>query len=499
MARIAVAGFLHETNTFAPTPTVYDDFCKVAAFPGMLRGQQLLENPRFPVATGGFVTAAQKAGHQLFPILWCFAEPAGYVSADAFERIMAELVQAIATNGPFDAVYLDLHGAMVTREYEDAEGEILRRVRAVIGPDLPLVNSLDLHGNVGPAMVENASAMVAYRTYPHVDMRDTGERALRLIEHLLQTGKPLAKAYRPLPFLMPIHKQSTFSEPGASIYNELAAIERDDQAVASMSLLMGFPLADISMCWPTVLAYGDSPEAAESAAERLVEFIAARESEFAPGLLNAEDAVRAALTHNGVKPVLLADVQDNAGAGGTSDTMGMVEALVHANAPDAIVGLVYDPEAAASAHKAGQGAKVALDLGGKLVAGHKPFRAEFLVEKLAEGQFPLTGPMLGGFTANLGKVAQLRIGGVRIVVASERTQCNDQAYFRHAGIEPAEHRVIAVKSTNHYRADFQPLADRIIEVAAPSVYDVDPAHLPFTRLREGLRMSGKGPEFKRKS
>jgi microcystin degradation protein MlrC len=341
--------------------------------------------------------------------------------------------------------------------------------------------------------------MVAYRTYPHVDMRDTGVRALRLIEHLLRGGRrKLAKAYRPLPFLMPIHRQSTFTEPAKSIYAELEAIERDDRAVASMSLLMGFPLADISMCWPTVLAYADTPEAADSAAERLVEFIAAREGEFAPGLLNADDAVRAALTHNGQKPVLLADVQDNAGAGGTSDTMGLVEALVRANAPDAIVGLVYDPESAWNAHKAGQGASVALKLGGKLVAGHKPLRAEFIVERLADGPFPLTGPMLGGFTANLGKVALLRLGGVRIVVASERTQCNDQAYFRHAGIEPAEHRVIAVKSTNHYRADFQALADRVIEVAAPSVYDVDPANLPFTRLREGLRLSGNGPEFQRR-
>jgi microcystin degradation protein MlrC len=190
---------------------------------------------------------------------------------------------------------------------------------------------------------------------------------------------------------------------------------------------------------------------------------------------------------------VLADVQDNAGAGGTSDTVGMIEALVRAEAPDAVVGILYDPDSAAKAHAAGEGKTVTLDLGGKLVRGQKPFRASFVVEKVADGPFPLTGPMGSGLNANLGKVACLRIGGVRIVVASGRTQCNDQSYFRHAGIEPAEHKLIVVKSTNHYRADFESLADAVVAVAAPSVYDVNPANLAWHHLPKGTRLFGKGP------
>lgn len=496
MPRIAIAGFLHETNTFATDPTTYADFCKVAAFPGMLRGAELLANAKFPLSTGGFVAKAKEAKWDLFPILWCFAEPAGYVTPNAFERVMAEIIHALATNGPFDGVYLDLHGAMVTRECPDGEAEILRRVRAVIGPDVPLVNSLDLHGNVGQGMMDNADAMVAYRTYPHVDMRPTGARAFALVERLVASKKKLAKAYRRIPFLMPIHQQSTFMEPAKSIYAELERLEAGDEQVSSLSFLMGFPLADIEMCAPSVLAYGETQGAADKAADALVAFIMKHERAFEPGLKSPDDAIGIALKSRGNRAVVLADVQDNAGAGGTADTMGLIEALVRAKAPDAVVAMVYDPDSAAKAHEAGEGAEVTLDLGGKSVAGHKPMRATFTVEKLADGPFPLTGPMGSGSTANLGKVAQLRVGGIRIVVTSGRTQCLDQAYFRHAGIEPSEHKLVVVKSTNHYRADFESIADAIIPVAAPSNYDVNPANLTWHNLPAGLRLYGNGPAVK---
>lgn len=164
---------------------------------------------------------------------------------------------------------------------------------------------------------------------------------------------------------------------------------------------------------------------------------------------------------------------------------------------DAVLAILHDPASAQAAHRAGKGATITIDLGGKLVPGHKPFRGSFVVEALADGPFALTGPMLKGNTGNLGKVAQLRIGGVRVVVSEGRTQCLDQAYFRHAGIEPKDHRLVVVKSTNHYRADFGPMAERIVEVAAPGLSSMDPASLPFTKLRDGIRMNGKGPAFHR--
>ncbi|MBL8697324.1 MAG: M81 family metallopeptidase [Alphaproteobacteria bacterium] len=496
MARIAIAGFAHETNTFAPAPTAYVDFTEKNAYANGMRGAQVLANPEFAMPIGGFAAAARAAGDEMVPICWYAAEPAGPVTADAFERITAEIVHGVATSGAIDAVYLDLHGAMVADGYDDGEAEILRRVRAVIGPHMPLVASLDLHANVGPDMIRHASALVAYRTYPHVDMRETGARAHGLIKWCLANGRRPAVAVRRLPFIMPPHRQSTMTEPCIGIYAELANIEAGDPRLASLSFNMGFHLADIPMNGPSVIAYATDEAAARAAVDRLGTLVESHEAAFNVGLLPPREAIQLALQQPPGKPVVLADVQDNAGGGATADTVGILEALVAMKVDDAVLAILHDPESARAAHRAGTGATITIDLGGKLVPGHKPFRGSFVVEALSDGPFKLTGPMLRGNTGNLGKVAQLRIGGVRVVVSEGRTQCLDQAYFRHAGIEPKDHRLVVVKSTNHYRADFAPMAERIVEVAAPGLSSMDPASLPFTKLPDGIRMHGKGPAFR---
>jgi microcystin degradation protein MlrC len=495
MPRIAIAGFMHETNTFAPMPTRFADFDTRTMTDGFLRGATMLANPDFAMPTGGFAAAARAAGDELVPICWGAAEPANKVTAHAFEKVTAEIIQGIDRAGAIDAVYLDLHGAMVAEGYDDGDGEILRRVRALVGPDMPVVCSLDLHANIGPAMLDNASAMVSYRTYPHVDMRETGARAHALIRWCLANKRAPAKAVRTLPFIMPPHRQSTFTEPAKSIYARLEGIERSVNAIVSLSFNMGFHLADIPMNRPCLLAYAEDGAAAKRAVDELHDLVASHEAAFNLGLKPPAEAVREALARPPGKPIILADVQDNAGGGATADTVGVLEALVAASVDDAILAILHDPEAVQAAHRAGKGATIAIDLGGKLVPGHKPFHGSFVVEHLADGPFALTGPMLRGNTGNLGKVAQLRIGGVRVVVAEGRTQCLDQAYFRHAGIEPAQHRIIVVKSTNHYRADFAPLAQAIIEVDAPGLSCMNPAAMPFKNLTPGIRLYGKGPAF----
>jgi microcystin degradation protein MlrC len=495
MPRIAIAGFAHETNTFAPTPTALPDFLMTTTAPSGMRGDAILANPDLAMPIGGFVTAAREAGDHLVPICWYAAEPAGIVTAHAFERIVAEIVHGIATAGAIDAVYLDLHGAMVADGYDDGEAEILRRVRAVIGPDMPLVASLDLHANVGDGMIADATALVAYRTYPHVDMRATGARAHQIIRWCLDTGRRPAVCVRRLDFIMPPHRQSTMTEPARSLYAELEAIEAQSPDIVSMTFNMGFHLADIPMNGPTVIAYATNARDADAAADRLARSAAAHEKAFGIGLVPPAEAIRLALQQPPGKPVILADVQDNAGGGATSDTVGILEALVAAKVDDAILAILHDPEAARAAHRAGEGARLRLGLGGKLMAGHKPFETDVVVETLADGPFPFTGPMMRGNTGNLGKVACLRIDGVRVVVAEGRTQCLDQAYFRHAGLEPSRHRIVVVKSTNHYRADFAGIAERIIEVDSPGLSSMNTAALPFTRLRSGIRLYGGGPAF----
>ncbi len=223
MTRIAVGGFLHETNTFAPTKATYDAFVHGGGWPRMEVGGDVLKTlRRINVGLAGFIEAAEAEGWKLVPTIFTAATPSAHVTEDAFERIAKVMVDGIASAGPLDAVYLDLHGAMVTEHLDDGEGEILARVRKAIGKDLPLVASLDLHANVTPQMVEQADALIAYRTYPHVDMADTGRAAARHLVLLLRTRQRLAKAFRQLPFLIPISWQCTDDQPAKGMISPIA-------------------------------------------------------------------------------------------------------------------------------------------------------------------------------------------------------------------------------------------------------------------------------------
>src|SRR6202012_4965718 len=228
MTCIAVGGFLHETNTFAPTKATYADFVHGGGWPAMVLGPDVLTTIRnINVGLAGFIGQAETNGWDLVPTIFAAASPSAHVTEDAFERIVKVMTDRIGNAGPLDAVYLDLHGAMVTEHFDDGEGEILTRVRQVIGNDLPLVVSLDLHANVTPAMVAHADALIAYRTYPHVDMADTGRAAARHLALLLQTKQKFMKAFRQLPFLIPISWQCTNDEPTKGIYQKLAAMESE--------------------------------------------------------------------------------------------------------------------------------------------------------------------------------------------------------------------------------------------------------------------------------
>src|SRR4051795_7286028 len=328
MARIAVGGFLHETNTFAPTKATYDDFVHGGGWPAMAQGADVLRVMcKINVGLAGFVEAAEVQGWQLIPTISCGASPSAHVTRDAFERIVKVMIEGIKAAGNLDAVYLDLHGAMVTEHFDDGEGEILRRVRKVIGKEMPLVVSLDLHANVTPEMVEHADALIAYRTYPHVDMAATGRAAARHLALMLKTKQRFAKAFRQLPFLIPISWQCTSDQPTKSIYEKLAALE--SEAVPTLSFAPGFPAADFPDCGAAVFAYGHTQADADAAADRIANLVTAHEADFDGRIFSPDEGVRAAMqcAKSARKPVVIADTQDNPGAGGDSDTTGMLRAL----------------------------------------------------------------------------------------------------------------------------------------------------------------------------
>src|SRR3954452_19403843 len=496
MTRIAVGGFLHETNTFAPTKATYDGFLHGGGWPPMREGTKLLEKMRnINVGVAGFIPVAQAMGWELVPTIWCAASPSAHVTKDAYERVASAIVDGIKAAGPIDGVYLDLHGAMVAEHLDDGEGEILARVRKVIGKTLPLVVSLDLHANVTSEMVEHADALIAYRTYPHIDMADTGRAAAKHVALLLRTRQRLAKAFRQLPFLIPISWQCTNDQPTKGIYQELAALESD--AVPTLSFAPGFPAADFRDCGPSVFAYGRTQADADAAADKLAALVESHEDDFDGRIYSPDDGVRLAmeLAKSASKPVVIADTQDNPGAGGDSDSTGMLRALVRNRASGA-TGVIYDPESASSAHAAGVGATVTLDLGGKSgISGDAPYRETFVVEKLSDGKFVASGPYYRGRDMDMGPSVCLRIGDIRVVVGSYKAQLADQSMYRYVGIEPTEQKILVNKSSVHFRADFEPIAEKLLICAAPGAMPADTATLPWTRLRRGIRIKPNGPAF----
>jgi microcystin degradation protein MlrC len=499
MARIAVGGMQHETNTFAPSRADYAAFEDGGGWPGVQVGDSLFEavaGANIPVR--GAIDALRGAGHSLVPLAWAAASPSAHVTVDAFERIVGALTERLRAALPVDGVYLDLHGAMVTEHHDDGEGEILRRVREIVGPDVPVVASLDLHANVTRDMVAHADALSIYRTYPHVDMAETGGRAAGLLMRLLASGRRLAKAYRTLDYLTGLPSQSTFIEPGRSLYALLARIE--ERTGVALSFAPGFPMADFLECGMSVVGYADSEPAARSAVEEFAGNVAEAEKDFALELLTPDEAVKRSMSRGAPgAPVVLADTQDNPGAGGNGDTTGLLAALIRHRAQGAVLGLLIDPASARRAHEAGQGATVDFALGEiSGVPGHQPLAGRFSVERIGDGRFTCTGPMFKGFRMQLGPMALLRsedAPGVRVAIATSKCQAGDQEMFRHLGVEPISQRIVALKSSVHFRADFQPIAREVLVVRSPGPALADPADFRWTRLRPGLRMRPLGPAF----
>lgn len=496
MPRIAIAGFQHETNTFGATNATFADFELADGWPGLLTGAETITGTagiNLPLA--GFAAAAgADSDVELVPILWCAAEPSAQVTDDAFERIAGMLLDGLRGER-LDGIYLDLHGAMVTQSHDDGEGELLSRIRALVGDDLPVAVTLDLHANVTEAMVRHASSLTIFRTYPHLDMAQSGHRAYGVLRHLIGAG-PYAKAFRQVPFLIPLTAQYTGADPCRSLYAALADLPPEPAVFGDIA--MGFPAADIADVGASVVAYAPSQDQADRIADQMLARIIAAEPDFDARLMTAPEAVAAAMREPAGKPVVIADVQDNPGAGGTSDTTGLLSALIEGGATGAVFALVNDPEIAALAHAEGTGATIEALLGGKSgLPGQVPYAGRFAVEALSDGRFAFTGEMYAGSVAELGPMAVLRVldpgADVRVIVSSKRSQCLDQAIFTHIGVDPTAERILAIKSTVHFRADFEPIAGCILNAEAPGTNLCRLESIPYKNLRPGLRIGpGQG-------
>jgi len=493
MTKVLMAGFLHETNTFSSTPAVWENFVNGEGFPRMHQGNELFQLADVNIPLGGFVNTAPEKW-ELVPTIWCAASPSGPVAVETFEHVARQITEACLTEHP-DAVYLDLHGAMVTESYSDADGELIRRVREIVGPEIPIVVSLDLHANVSDLMAETANGMVAYRTYPHIDMAETGQRCAQLLRHILD-GRSTELHLERLDFLIPTISGSTMDGPAKEVYSLLQSLSDE---VPFVSIAMAFPATDVPECRPCVFGYGDDSRLLATRVAELRQQIADREPNFETQAFPVDDAVQLAVENirEGVRPVIIADTQDNPGAGGDSNTTGVLRALMAQDVPGSACAAIHDPEIVEQAVQAGVGAHISVRFPGSETVGDAPLEANFEVEKISNGEILFEGPMMNGNRLSVGPSVVLKHSNVRVIVNNHKAQIMDRNQFRAAGVEPEEQNILVVKSSVHFRADYAHIAGNIIVALAPGPFPAEPIELPWHNLSPGVRIGPLGPPFQK--
>jgi len=494
--RILIAKFAHETNRFSSRPTGLDAFRANMLYMGAEIPDRLAGTNS---EIAGFLDVAGEQGWTIVPTVAANAGPSGMVTAEA-ERFVTEGILAGLEGGPVDGVLLALHGAMVTETADDGEGALLRKLRDRLGPDVPIMATLDLHANVTDRMASLATALFSYRTYPHVDMRDRGVEAARLMVRCLAGDcRPVTVVSR-APLLVGCDDGRTTGT--GQMLDHLAAarrLEREEPGVLTVSVNAGFVDADIAEAGPSVTVTGDgaSPRWRELADGILAE-IWRRRDESSIEIMTPEEAMRRALFAHGKKdtgtgPIVVADFADNPGAGAYGDATRLLEVMLEAGMRNAAFGGLYDPAAAAVMHDAGIGALLTLPLGGKTnsARGGGPLTLTGTVAALGGGTFVHEGPMSTGVTGDLGPCACFRVAGtdgadIDIMVVSNNVQMLDRALFRAVGIQPEGKDFLAVKSQQHFRGAFGPIASQILVCDTGGMSSDDLSYRTFQKVRRPI-------------
>lgn len=474
--RIGIAGFLHESNTFTGEKTEVRHFEE--AF--LHRGTDLL--PVWRDAhheLGGFIAGCESEGLEMVPLFAASATPKGALTAEAYNTLAEELVSAITAAGPLDGLLLALHGSMVSEPYESADSETLRRVRGAIGPQIPLIVSLDMHANITPALAALPTATVAYRTYPHVDQRARGHECARLMAQTLRGEAQPVQAFRKLPLLIHIVQQYTGAGTMAELYAEADRIAAKP-GVLSVSIAPGYIYADVPHMGVSVVVVADANrQLADAEAQRLAEFIFARRRALNAELPGVEEAVRHTAELDG--PVCLMDCGDNIGGGGPGDATLLLDALLrHGVAP--VLAVLYDPEAAAACAGAGEGAPVSLEVGGKTDHNHgAPVPVSGRVRAVSDGVFIEPEPRHGGTRQfDQGRTAVIDTdAGHTIVVNSKRVMPTSLQQLLSLGIAPAAYQAITVKGVTAPRAAYEPVARHTLCVDTPGDTQAGPEAFPY--------------------
>lgn len=486
--RLLLAGFKHETNTFSPVPTPYSRFFLTSD--GPITGQTAVRALRGTGTTmGGFIAVAEREGAEIVLPVYAIAKPSGPVDSDAFERITQMILDA-AVDKALDGVLLDLHGAMVAEGFEDGEGELLRRLRA-LQPDIPIGVTLDMHANLYPDMIARVTILNGFHTYPHTDMYDAGQRCAELLIQTIQgTIKPTI-AWGNRPMMPHIMRQGTHADPNKSLQEECIALETS-RTVLAASVFTGFPHANIHHVGLSAVVCTDEDfSKAESVCERMLDKAWQMRGGFLYAPSPLEQAVSKAKRSTADKVILL-DHCDNTGSGGTMDTTRVLEEVLRQGLDRAVFYAIYDPEAVELAINAGVGALVKVSLGGKTNPlpstgdANPPLTVTARVRTISDGEFKFHGPMMAGTLAPKGKAVVLEVDGVLIAVISAHIEPYDRNCILSLGIDLSYAKYIILKSRVHWRAGFGHLPAEVIECDSIGVTTSDYSKLNFDRVRRPI-------------
>ena len=489
--KLVIAQMKHETNTYSPVPTPLARFATGQALPP--EGDEAVAAYRGTgSALAAFIDLAEAAGAEYVVPIAAAAWPSGPVHDDAFEHIASRICAAVAQG--CDAVLLDLHGAMVTQTFDDGEGELLRRLRA-IAPLVPIGVALDMHTNLYDAMGQHATVLAGYQTYPHVDVYETGLRAGRAVLALLQKKAQPTMAFGRQAMLPHVMRQGSDDSPNRELQQRCREMEA--QGALAASVFVGFPNADIEFAGLSAVVVTDNdPALARRWCDELLALAWAQRQAFVyriePLAQSMARAVQlAAEKPAGSGPIVLLDHSDNCASGGTMDTMTVLGAMLDAGLKDAAAFAIFDPQAVQAMVAAGVGAQVTLQLGGKLdmpSIGLKgqPRQVSGRVKLICDGRYRNLGPMGRGELGSMGTTAVLDTGALQIVVISDHVEPHDLAIFHAVGIAPHTLRYLMLKSRIHWRAGLRALAGGVVECAGTGVCTSDYDVLAFKRVRRPM-------------
>ncbi|MEZ4521522.1 MAG: M81 family metallopeptidase [Thermomicrobiales bacterium] len=488
--RIAIGQISHETNRMFGPPTPITEFQRQ----GWGVGDEILrDHTGVRDYLGGMIASGTDNDVEIVPTFAAQAHPSGTIERAAFDTMLGNLLDGLKNAGEFDAVCLSLHGAGSADGVDDIEGTILAAVRDQIGPDMPLIATLDLHCHATNLMVESATALLTVHEYPHIDSYERGYEAVELAVKTFRGEVSPVMALTILPMIMP--GTTTFHGPAKEI-NELCW-EWEKRGLLDITFIHGYPHTDIPIMSTSVIAVADGdPDLARQAATDVAGRIWEMREQFRSNLPEPAEAIEQALAIEG-GPVVIAEVSDNPGSGAPGDSTHLLRALLEAGVTDAAFGFIYDPETAAQAHQAGPGATIDVSIGGKTdpdMLG-APVEVSAYVKCCTDGRFIAQSPMGRGSQRNYGKMARLVIDGLDVIVGSESQQTLDDEVFRLHGIEVSRLKIVALKSHNHFRAGFEPISVEIIRSDPPGWATSNLENLNYQQIRRPVWPLDEGVEW----